>query len=67
MQPHFRPLHIRMKGEDIMQLQQSLRRLGYAIKDREAYFGKGTRRVVKDFQEKHRLEPNGEVDEATAA
>jgi hypothetical protein len=59
-----------MRGEDVKLLHSELRLLGYEIPDaelEEAFFGRGTHRVVVRFQEEHRLEATGEVDERTAA
>ena len=61
-----RNLNIRMRGEDVVLLQQELRQLGFAIEDKAGYFGRTTRRSVEQFQEQHGLEMTGVVDEPTA-
>lgn len=61
-----RILSLRMKGDDVKALQNDLIKLGYKINDNSRYFGKETRKTVKEFQVKHGLDETGEVEEATA-
>ena len=67
MQLQGRILSIRMRGDDVVLLQQELRQLGLTIEDREGYFGKSTHLAVLKVQRAHDLEPIGDVDECTAA
>lgn len=62
-----RTLHLRMRGEDVALLQRELRQMGFTMDDQEGYFGSMTRLTVHEFQNRHELEPTGEVDERTAA
>jgi len=62
-----RNLSIRMKGKDVEDLQESLRLLEFTIEDKEGYFGKTTHQAVLEFQKTYKLEPNGIVDDHTAA
>jgi hypothetical protein len=59
-----------MKGENVKLLHDELERSGYRIPSDEKekkYFGVGTRSAVMEFQKKHGLRANGEVDKTTAA
>src|ERR1043165_3572287 len=58
------------QGADVALLQRELRQLGLAITDEETHrssFGPTTQRAVQEFQRQKGLEPNGVVDQHTAA
>lgn len=60
---------IRMKGAEVVQLHQQLRRLGYTIPQNEIerhYFWAGTKKAVLEVQVKHGLQADRVVDEVTA-
>ena len=64
------PLKLQMKRATVRHLHEVLTKLGYQITKAEKSgerFGASTRRAVLDFQQKHGLKPNGEVDQKTAA
>ena len=63
--PQQRDLRIRMRGEDVKQLQNVLRQLNFPIEDDEGTFGRSTREAVLKFQRQYRLEPTGMADERT--
>ena len=56
-----RNLQIRMRGQDVAQLQQMLRELGYVIEDRQGYFGRSTQQAVCRIQSEHGYPPTGIV------
>ncbi|MHC4459080.1 MAG: peptidoglycan-binding domain-containing protein, partial [Planctomycetota bacterium] len=60
-----RSLSIRMKGDDVKQLQSALQSLGYSLKA-DGYFGKITKSTVLRFQEQNGINPTGKVDKDTA-
>ena len=66
-----RDLRVNMRGADVKLLHEELRKLGYAdipqdeLSDQR--FGAVTSRAVREFQERHGLEPTAVVDAATAA
>jgi hypothetical protein len=60
-----RSLSIRMKGDDVKQLQSDLQSLGYSLKT-DGYFGKITKSTVLRFQEQNGINPTGKVDKDTA-
>ncbi len=61
-----RILRVNMRGEDVKRLRTQLRQLGYKLKGVIDRFDTTTRQAVQAFQNQHKLEPTGEVDERTA-
>jgi hypothetical protein len=62
-------LSLNSQGEEVRLLHRELAQLGFQIPPTETIrgsFGPGTEAAVKQFQERHRLEPTGVVDETTA-
>jgi peptidoglycan hydrolase-like protein with peptidoglycan-binding domain len=58
-----RVLTIKSSGEDVAQLQQRLRELGYfTYPTNTGYFGETTLRAIAQFQSDQGLEPTGVVD-----
>ena len=63
-----RNLSSRMRGDDVSLLHKKLIFIGFQIPEDEIknkYFGKTTRRAVRELQSKHELRNTGVVDEAT--
>ncbi|MGD9982034.1 MAG: peptidoglycan-binding protein [Hyphomonadaceae bacterium] len=58
-------LRIGATGEPVKEVQRWLVALGYAIGPIDGVFGPATRRALVSFQEEHRLNITGTVDEAT--
>ncbi|QIE55174.1 hypothetical protein G5B40_06740 [Pikeienuella piscinae] len=56
----------RMRGEDIRELQYSLRSRGYLPGPADGVFGPATERAVREFQRNRGLRPTGRVDAETA-
>ena len=54
-----------MAGEDVKKVQASLNSKASAGLAVDGYFGKGTEKAVKDYQNKNILDANGKVDELT--
>lgn len=59
-------LQVGMEGDDIEELQDRLRDLGYLSASPTGYYGTDTEAALKTFQEKHGLEMSGKIDEATS-
>jgi len=59
-----RPMKMFMRGKNVAQLQEILRRMGYDIRDRQGLFGVDTRDAVKAYQKQYGLKPTAVVDEA---
>ena len=60
-----RTLRVGDEGPVVRTLQLALAKLGYALRG-SGYFAGATLAAVKDFQKKHRLEMDGEVEAETA-
>ena len=54
-------------GRIVYELQSDLRELGYLLAAPDGYFGEGTERAVRQFQEDHQLEKDGLVGKNTKA
>lgn len=52
-------------GSDVMEIQATLKKLGYEIGPIDGVFGPQTLRAVTDFQVKHELTPDGIIGEQT--
>lgn len=59
-------LQIGMEGDDIQELQERLRDLGYLSSSPTGYYGTDTEAALKTFQEKHGLTVSGKIDDATS-
>lgn len=56
----------RIQGEDVAQVQQRLRDLGYAnVGDVDGFYGPNTAAAVKDFQLNNKLDQTASVDQTT--
>jgi len=55
-----------MEGEDIKELQDRLRDLGYLTASPTGYYGTDTEAALRTFQEKHGLEISGKIDDLTS-
>lgn len=55
-----------MQGDDIYELQERLRDLGYISFAPTGYYGTDTASALKVFQENHNLTVSGKIDEATS-
>lgn len=53
------------KGEDVKKLQELLNELGYEIKV-DGDYGRGTKEAVRDFQQKNKLDADGNFGPKTA-
>src|SRR5699024_1033559 len=60
-----KPLKFDQTGENIENIQQMLKGLGFEPGRTDGYFDKGTVESVKAFQKEHDLKVTGEVDEET--
>ena len=58
-------LQLHSKDEAVLQLQNDLKTLGFAINDQAEYFGEDTYKAVKKFQRKQHIPSTGIVDETT--
>lgn len=58
-------MQIGMKGDDIKELQERLRDLGYLASSPTGYYGTDTESALKTFQEKNGLTVSGKIDEET--
>jgi len=56
-----------MRGDEVMQLQQTLAGLGLLTAKPNGYFGVGTTAAVKEFQKEHGLDQLGSVGPGTRA
>lgn len=61
------PLKQGMKNKTVDHLQKQLDYLGFFITDQPKYFGRSTRQVIEQFQNKHDLDVTGVVNEETHA
>lgn len=61
-----RLLRIGMSGSDVMEIQATLRKLGFDIAV-DGVFGLGTQRAVREFQRAHKLMPDGIIGQLTFA
>lgn len=52
-------------GQEVMELQQQLRRTGYRITSLDGIFGRETKRAVLEFQRDQHMKITGSVDRAT--
>lgn len=59
------PLVRKAKGDDVVELQEGLKALGFLSGAADGSFGGGTEGAVKAFQESVGLEATGEADEVT--
>lgn len=62
-----RDMVIAYSESETIQIQQSLKELGYFNEEVTGYYGNITRQAVKDFQYDYGLSVTGEVDGATAS
>ena len=53
-----------MEGEDVRQVQQSLKKLGYKIKV-DGIYGEESHKAVIKFQKSNNLDESGVIDSAT--
>lgn len=58
-------LRLGMRGEEVLELQQKLQRLGYLKSNPDGDFGTETETAVKALQERHGMEPDGVAGGAT--
>ncbi len=58
-------LRVGMEGDDVMNLQQKLKTLGYFDSECTGYFGAVTEAAVKAFQKEYNLSPDGVVGNDT--
>ncbi len=65
--PLFRTVTIGDEGEDVLQLQTALNRLGFEIDQLDGVYGYETEHAVKAFYEEHGYEPIQPTDEAKEA
>lgn len=59
-----RVLRMGMSGTDVMEIQATLRKLGYSV-DADGFFGPQTRLAVMEFQREYGLRPDGVIGSAT--
>lgn len=57
-----RLLHEGIRGSDVMLLQMKLKEQGYLQGEIDGYYGFGTEKAVKQFQQDHGFEATGQVD-----
>jgi peptidoglycan hydrolase-like protein with peptidoglycan-binding domain len=64
VKPGTRVLRKGLTGADVYELQGLLQVNGYPVQ-RDGFFGNQTKQAVLNFQQRHKLRENGEVDQVT--